>query len=116
MIPEGLTMRKTGIILEEGGICPESDFCNSCFDKTLLKKYEIPSENAEGLLFPDTYYFTPDMNSSDVVSIMIENFMAKAEGFAILSLLLTSKILHNYNEKNNNSNPNHSITDFPGIS
>ena len=79
MIPEGLTMRKTGIILEEGGICPESDFYNSCFDKTLLQKYGIPSENAEGLLFPDTYYFTPDMNSSDVVSIMIENFMAKAE-------------------------------------
>ena len=44
------------------------------------------------------------------------NFMAEAEGFAILSLLLTSKILHNYNEKNNNSNPYHSITDFPSIS
>jgi UPF0755 protein len=38
---------------------------------------ELPGENLEGYLFPDTYYFPIDVSSEEVVRIMRENFEKK---------------------------------------
>jgi UPF0755 protein len=38
---------------------------------------ELPGENLEGYLFPDTYYFPIDVSSEEVVKIMRENFEKK---------------------------------------
>jgi UPF0755 protein len=54
-IPEGFTVRE---IEERLGI-------------------ELPEENLEGYLFPDTYYFPIDVSGEEVIKIMRENFEKK---------------------------------------
>jgi UPF0755 protein len=78
VIPEGLTMSKIALTLEEEGVCKASDFMFSCTDSNLLKKYGIPALNFEGFLFPDTYFFTPSMSGEAVVSMMADNFFEHA--------------------------------------
>ena len=78
-IPEGKTISQIAAILEENNICSALDFKNCCHDPSMLKNYEILGENAEGFLFPDTYFFTLGMSASEVVSIMIQNFFSKAQ-------------------------------------
>lgn len=77
--PEGLTKSKIGQRLESEGVCEKQEFIEAVSNAELLKKYGIPSENFEGYLFPDTYFFTPYMNPTDVVSIMVDNFFEHAK-------------------------------------
>ena len=77
VIPEGLTLRKIGALLEKNGVCSSEDFIASCASEELREKYNIPYENLEGFLFADTYFFTPSMNAFECASIMIENFFEK---------------------------------------
>ena len=76
-IPEGLTISKIGLILEENGICSKDDFKKSCSNAEILEKYQIPSESCEGFLFPDTYYLNSGMTADSIVKIMIDNFYEK---------------------------------------
>ncbi|MGP1586868.1 MAG: endolytic transglycosylase MltG [Treponemataceae bacterium] len=91
-VHEGLTMRRIGQLLEEKDICSKQDFLNSCFNKTLLEKYGLISdkiESFEGFLFPDTYFFYPEMDSDSVVCTMVDNFFEKVStinGFSKLNL------------------------------
>lgn len=73
-IPEGLTISKIGKKLEEEGVCSKEEFVKKAHDKELLSKYNIFSPSLEGYLFPDTYYFTPDMKAEQVINLMYENF------------------------------------------
>lgn len=73
-IPEGLTISKIGAILEQKGVCSAEEFKTSCNDVSLLQEYNIPAENFEGYLFPDTYYLTPEMKGVDVVRFMVDTF------------------------------------------
>lgn len=88
-IPEGLTMRRIGEILERNAVVTKDDFLVSCRNPELLKKYNLENiESFEGFLFPDTYYFTPSMNSDEVVTFMVDNFFNKIsqiKGFENLS-------------------------------
>jgi len=77
VFPEGLTITKIALILEDNGVCKSDDFIISCKNKLLLDKYGIPASTCEGFLFPDTYYFTPSMKSDSVVEMMIDNFIQK---------------------------------------
>lgn len=83
-IPEGLTTSKTAAIMESNNICAAQDFIASCNSEELLNKYKIPLPDIrgpsliEGYLFPDTYYFTPFMDSDIVVDTMVANFFNKA--------------------------------------
>ncbi len=73
-IPEGLTIKKTGRLLEENEICSFDDFLLAASDESLLKEYNIPSKTFEGYLFPDTYFFTKKMPAQDVVRKLADNF------------------------------------------
>ncbi len=75
--PEGLTIRKVAALLEEKGVCLSQDFIAAACNPRLLEKYSIPGESFEGFLFPDTYYFSPDMDAEAVVEIMVESFFKK---------------------------------------
>lgn len=76
-IPEGLTITEISKILEDNEICSSIDFIETAKDSNLPESYNIPSSTLEGYLFPDTYYFTPKMNPTDVIEIMINNFFEK---------------------------------------
>ena len=49
---------------------------------TILAKFHIPGKDAEGYLFPDTYFFPYNDNAETVVSMMIENFFTKVNALA----------------------------------
>ncbi len=78
-IPEGKTISQIGQILEEGGICSQSDFKKVCYSEELINKYNIPGESVEGFLFPETYFFTAGMTAMDAAQIMIDTFFEKIQ-------------------------------------
>lgn len=55
-IREGLPWWETARILEEQGYCKASDFKEVIHDKEFLLKKNIPFKNAEGYLYPSTYF------------------------------------------------------------
>ncbi|MCR4822243.1 MAG: endolytic transglycosylase MltG [Treponema sp.] len=73
-IPEGLTIRKIAALLEKNEVCPAQDFIEAACNELLLQKYSIPSHSFEGFLFPDTYYFAPEMGAESVLEIMVDSF------------------------------------------
>lgn len=76
-IPEGLTKSKIARILNEKKVCGYEDFLEACRNPSLLEEFNIPAENFEGYLFPDTYYLIPDMKGEEIVRIMAKNFFQK---------------------------------------
>jgi UPF0755 protein len=73
-IPEGFHLREIAARLEEKGICKKEAFLKAAYDPKLLKKFGIPSDRAEGYLFPDTYDFRLGEKAEVVVSRMIQKF------------------------------------------
>ncbi len=55
-LPEGLTWWETGRRLEEAGFVNFEDFKAVIHDTGFLRHYGISGKNAEGYLFPDTYF------------------------------------------------------------
>ena len=84
-IPEGLTISKIGEILEEKGICKKNDFRNLCYNPKVVESYNIPGTSLEGFLFPDTYYFTSNMQPELVISMMLDNFFSKIKSIESLN-------------------------------
>lgn len=78
-IPEGLTISKIAARLEKSGVCDVQDFITATKNPELLKSFNINADSFEGFLFPDTYYFTPDMKGSEVIKVMVKNFFKQIE-------------------------------------
>lgn len=76
-IPEGLTITKIANLLEENDVCSKYDFINACHNQNLLQEYNLNAESFEGYLFPDTYFFTPNMEAREILNLMIRNFYEK---------------------------------------
>ena len=76
-IPEGLTIRKIANILEKNELCTAQDFIKQAYNPAILEKYSIPSHSCEGFLYPDTYFFVPEMGAANILETMIENFFDK---------------------------------------
>ena len=78
-IPEGVTIRRASIILEDAGICSASSFIASARDLSIVREYGIPNQTMEGYLFPDTYFFPKDFPADQVVRKMADNFFERLE-------------------------------------
>ena len=76
-IPEGYTISAIAKVLEESGVTSKNDFIKAATDRSFVSRFGIPSTTLEGYIFPDTYYFTPNMSAEDVLEIMVENFYKK---------------------------------------
>lgn len=76
-IPEGYTMRQISYLLEEKGICSSESFIAVCKDPVFLENNRIPLENAEGYLFPDTYFFIPDSDPQVIAQNLVDTFYTK---------------------------------------
>ncbi|MDR3335399.1 MAG: endolytic transglycosylase MltG [Treponema sp.] len=76
-IPEGVTLKKTGRILEDAGICAADDFLAAAADQDLLAAYQIPGATMEGYLYPDTYLFPKTYPAVQVVTIMADTFFKR---------------------------------------
>ena len=76
-IPEGVTLRRAGIILEDAGIVSLEDFMQAATDQAILDFFRIPNSSMEGYLFPDTYLFPANYPAASVVRAMAENFFRR---------------------------------------
>ena len=76
-VPEGLTMSKVASLLQENDVCREDEFLALCKDEALLEHWKIPASSFEGYLFPDTYFFLPETQASQVLEVMVDNFFSK---------------------------------------
>ncbi|MFP4382565.1 MAG: endolytic transglycosylase MltG [Spirochaetia bacterium] len=78
-IPEGWTMRKIAVKMEESGITEAESFLLAAADEDLLSGFGIAGGNAEGFLYPDTYRFPYDYPAEYAVRHMITRFFEKLE-------------------------------------
>jgi len=81
IIPEGWTLLKIAKHLEEKSIIAAEDFKIAASSKKLLQQFNIIGENAEGFLFPDTYFFSEGLSAEYIISRMIENFYIQLKKF-----------------------------------
>jgi len=66
-IPEGLTMRDIGRLLEDRLGVPADSFFAACADTALLRELGVPGPNPEGYLFPSSYAFLPGTPAAAIV-------------------------------------------------
>lgn len=80
--PEGTSIYKMGIILENAGFKNRIEFQGLVNEGVTAVRREkhwnifkyIPSESLEGYLFPDTYQFPKDVSIDEIVEVMIYRF------------------------------------------
>lgn len=85
-IPEGLTVSQIAKLLEESDVILSAEkFIAESKSPEFLAEYSIPADNAEGYLFPDTYFFNPAMDEKDVLHRLADNFFKKLDELEIPS-------------------------------
>ena len=85
-IPEGLTVSQIARLLEQSDVILSSEkFIEEAKNPDFLSEYKIPANNAEGYLFPDTYFFNPAMDETDVLHRLVDNFFKKLDELEISS-------------------------------
>lgn len=79
-VPEGLAWWQIGRLIEESGLASFESFEAAVHDKQLLARYNIPLDNAEGFLFPDTYHLPRprNKNARPIVRAMLSAFWRHA--------------------------------------
>ncbi|MCL2229572.1 MAG: endolytic transglycosylase MltG [Treponema sp.] len=73
-IPEGVTIRKASIIIEQAGICSADEFLNAARNPQIAGDFGIPGNSMEGYLFPDTYFFPSAYPAELAVRKMADTF------------------------------------------
>lgn len=80
-IPEGYDMKNIAKRLSEKGIMTEKEFYdeakNGTFDYAFLKSAPKNENMLEGYLYPETYNFSKEMSSKQVLNIMLSEFDKK---------------------------------------
>ncbi len=73
-IPEGSRLEEIAATLEtELGLSVE-EFLDMCRSREMVGKLELPGPTLEGYLFPETYFFTEDMSSAEIIVQMINQY------------------------------------------
>lgn len=73
-LPEGRNLYEVAKLMEEAGICLESDFINAAKDPEMVSKLNIQAPSLEGYLYPETYKFAPKTSAKKVIETMIDTF------------------------------------------
>jgi UPF0755 protein len=94
-IPEGVTLKKASLILEDAGICGAGEFIAAASSAAILDEYRIPGKTMEGYLYPDTYFFPAPFSGENVVRTMANTFFAKIREIAPEASSLSPRELGN---------------------
>lgn len=73
-IPEGLTYKQIASKIKKSADIDSALFVRLCENAEILKEYKIPAKNAEGFLFPETYYISDETDEEDIVRMMLDKF------------------------------------------
>ena len=73
-IPEGLTVKEIGELLDKMGIVSQEEFLAAAHDPELLASLDLTGKGLEGYLFPNTYSFIPETPARAIILKMAEQF------------------------------------------
>lgn len=75
-VTEGLTWWQVGRILEDEGLADFDEFEQLIHDQDFLAGLSVHAPNAEGFLYPETYYLSPtrDVGARRLITILIGQF------------------------------------------
>ena len=75
-LPEGLTGTEVAREFEASGLVTAEEFLEAFEDPDLVLVWDPQARNAEGYLFPETYYFSRKTTAREVVGRMIAQFQS----------------------------------------
>lgn len=78
-IPEGWTRSQIAALLEKQGLTTSGEFLKATEADELLHAYAIPGGNAEGYLFPDTYFLPREISALNIAQMMVKTFFTKLD-------------------------------------
>jgi UPF0755 protein len=73
-IPEGFRITEIAAVITEKGLTTQEEFIKESKKKELIADLNIPTENLEGYLFPETYHFGKFLGTEKIVKNMIDTF------------------------------------------
>ena len=76
-IPEGKNIYEIAQMLEDQEFAKAKDFLEAAKDKKLLAEMGINADSAEGYLYPESYDFTFEKQTKEMVKTMIKQFHKK---------------------------------------
>ncbi|MEW6364403.1 MAG: endolytic transglycosylase MltG [Acidobacteriota bacterium] len=76
-IPEGLTAAEIAARLDEGGVCPASDYLAAARDTSLIGAHDGEARDLEGYLFPETYAFRHGVGAAEIVRVQVDTFLRR---------------------------------------
>ena len=88
-IPEGYRITEIADVIAQKGLTTKEEFLQETEKKELLADLDIPIENLEGYLFPDTYHFGKFLGTKKIVKTMLDTFKQR---------VLTDEILNRAKE------------------
>ncbi len=102
-IPEGFNIRQIAENVEAAGFCDKQSFIRTATDEKFVRQMKISATTLEGFLFPDTYYFSKDVSSQQIISAMVDRFYeawlpewktrAQAMGFSVNEMVTLASII-----------------------
>jgi UPF0755 protein len=105
VIPPGLNIFETSLILSNNKITDKKKFVQDCFNKKFLLSLNINADSAEGFLYPDTYIFKINSKPKNVIKEMVNEFYEKTKKLNpdYKDLIIASLIIKEANESDKNS-------------
>ena len=78
-LPEGLRMTDIFAILEKSKVGAKRDYSKYTEDPDFVRSLGLPNgvTSLEGFLFPETYRFTHDISTKEILTLMVKTFLKK---------------------------------------
>jgi UPF0755 protein len=102
-VPEGFNIHQIAENVEAAGFCDRQSFISAATDEEFVRRMNISASTFEGFLFPDTYYFSKDVSSQQIISAMVARFhkaflpewkeRAKEMGFSVNEIITLASII-----------------------
>jgi len=70
-IPEGFTLFQVAQAVAKTGIISREAIIESAFDPATREFFQVDAPSMEGFLFPDTYFFAPNMTPLEIMARMV---------------------------------------------
>jgi UPF0755 protein len=102
-VPEGFNIQQIAENVEAAGFCDQQAFIRAATDEESVRSMGISASTFEGFLFPDTYYFSNDVSSRQIINSMVARFhqvflpeweeRAKEMGFSVNEIITLASII-----------------------
>ena len=77
-IPEGYRLTEIADLMATAGLANRKRFIEAARDPALVAEFNIPTEDLEGYLFPDTYQFRRQAGEKHIIRTMLDTFRKRA--------------------------------------